>query len=428
MLGRFIEYTQQQHLFSPGEEVLLAVSGGRDSVCMAYLFRRAGLPFSIAHCNFHLRPGDCDRDEAFVRRLAKTFHVTFHSIDFDTRLYAKSNNMSVEEAARELRYHWFAALCEGQGYSCVAVAHHRDDSNETLFLNLFRGTGIAGLHGIRPQTILYGMKVIRPLLCFSRDDINCYVDEQGIDYVEDVTNKSLSARRNRIRNELIPRLRKFYPSIDETLESNIRHFSEVEQVYSNYIALMREQLIHTLPRRVPTLPVPVKGIHLDDIPQPQATILFEILRPYGVSETIVRNLLSGNVETGGVFITKTHDLYYNRGWLVLGERVEPVVPVLDVVEERFSNGKPGVFVDADKVVKPFSLCLWKPGDRIVPFGFNHSRKVKDVLKDLKLSSYDKKYVWLLVDAKGNIVWIVGLVQDNRFRVTNRTVRVLHITY
>ncbi len=426
MLQRFKDFIQQQHLFPSGQEVLLAVSGGRDSVCMAYLFRQAAIPFAIAHCNFHLRPGDCDRDQLFVRRLADVLHVPFHSIDFDTRRYARDSGMSEEEAARELRYRWFAALCKGQDYSCVAVAHHRDDSVETLFLNLFRGTGIAGLHGIRPQTTLYDTKVVRPMLCFSRDEINRYIDEQGIDYVEDKTNKSNIARRNRIRNELMPRLRKFYPSIDETMEANIRHFADAEQVYDNYISLMRERLIQTLPRRVPTIPVPVQGIKLDDIPQPRTTILFELLRPYGANEDNVRRLLSGEIGTGARLHTPTHDLIFNRGWLVIDERVKPVEPVISEVEGRFSNGKPGIFVDADTLVPPLTLRLWKPGDSLHPQGFDHFRKVSDVLKDLKLSVLDKKYVWVLVDAKDRIVWIVGLVQDERFRVTSRTVRVHHI--
>lgn len=426
LLQRFVNYIQEQHLVPSGEKVLLAVSGGRDSVTMAYLFFQARIPFVVAHCNFHLRPGDCDRDELFVRRLAKTFHAPYVSVDFETIAYAKSNGLSIEEAARELRYRWFASLCQGQDYACLAVAHHRDDSIETFFLNLFRGTGIAGLHGIRPQTTLYGMRVIRPMLCFSRSDIDRYVEEQGIAYVEDVTNKSSVPRRNRIRNELLPRLRKYYPSIDKTMDANIRHLAEAEQIYDNYIALMREQLIKIMPRRVPTIPVPVQGIKLDDIPHPRTTILFELLRPYGVNEKTVQCILSGNVGTGASFSTPSHHIFSDRGWLVIGKRVAPVEPIVCMEESHLSNGKPGIFVDADLVTPPFTLRLWQPGDKIAPLGFPHSRKVSDQLKDMKLSMLDKEHVWVLADASGSIVWIVGLVLSHRFRVTSRTTRTLHI--
>lgn len=426
MIERFRQFAAEQHLFPDEGKVLLAVSGGRDSVCMAHLMHCSGRPFAIAHCNFHLRPGDCDRDELFVRRLAKSYQVPYFSVDFDTEDFAKYNGMGIEEAARVLRYRWFAAVCQEQGYSCVAVAHHRDDSAETLFLNLFRGTGIAGMHGIRPQTVLYDVRVVRPMLCFSRNDIDNYVGRQGLEYVEDATNSELKARRNRIRNELMPRLRVFYPSIDKTLASDIRHFNDAEQIYDNYISLMRGQLVKPLPRRVPTMPAQTVGICIDDIPQPRATILFELLRPYGVGEKTVNRILSGNLRTGACFHTPTHDVVFDRGTLVLGELAEPVEPVLSFAEERFSNGKPGIFVDADCIKMPCTLRLWKAGDRIYPFGFNHSRKVSDVLKDLKLSLYDKRYVWVLVDAEDRIVWIVGLVGDQRFHASSRTTRVLHI--
>lgn len=428
MLQRFKNYIQQQHLLPHGQQVLLAVSGGRDSVCMAHLFHRARIPFAIAHCNFHLRPLDCDRDEAFVRQLADSYGVPCHVASFDTRSVAAATGESIEEAARRLRYEYFSQLLtlNSKLLTVLATAHHRDDSVETLFLNLFRGTGIAGLHGIRPQTVIYGMNVIRPMLCFSRDDINDYVEKQRLAFVEDVTNQTLDARRNRIRNELLPHLREFYPSIDETIASNIRHFAEAEQVYDNYISLMRERLIQTLPRRVPTMPVAVKGIKLDEIPHPQTTILFELLRPYGANEDNVRRLLSSQIATGSNIMTPTHDLLFNRGWIVICDRVEAVEPVLSEVEGHFSNGKPGISVDADSLAYPLSLRPWKEGDQMCPLGFGHSRKVKQVLKDMKLSRYDKRYVWLLVDALDRIVWVVGLVQDNRFRVTNRTVRVHHI--
>lgn len=426
LLQKFREYAQQQHLFPPGQKVLLAVSGGRDSVAMLHLCHRAGIPFAVAHCNFNLRPGDCQRDLNFVEQLAQSLQVPFYITDFDTERYARQHSLGIEEAARLLRYDWFAHICRSQGLACVAVAHHRDDSVETLFLNLFRGTGIAGLHGILPHANIAGVDVVRPMLPFTRDDINRYVDQHRLEYVEDVTNGSLDANRNWIRNDLLPRVRERYPSIGHTVADSIDRFAEVEQVYNNYIALARNALVRPLPRRVPTLPQPTQGIRLEAVPEPRATLLFELLRPYGANAAIVDEILGGHLRTGACFSTPSHDLVLDRGTLVLGPRVAPVEPRLSYAEEHLSNGKPGIFVDADTLVQPLSLRLWQPGDVIVPLGFDHRRKVSDVLKDLKLSSYDKRYVWMLLDAEGRIVWIVGLLQSQLFRVTHRTTRVLHI--
>ena len=247
MLTRFKDYITQQHLFSPGEEVLLAVSGGRDSVCMAHLFHQASIPFAIAHCNFHLRPGDCDRDEAFVRQRAPHYGVPGHVTHFDTRAVAAATGESIEEAARRLRYEYFASLLPLTPSKIVATAHHRDDSIETFFLNLFRGTGIAGLHGIRPVSELriknFELKVVRPLLPFSRAEIDAYIEENHLEYVEDSTNSELDARRNQIRHRLMPLLRELYPSVDTTMAANIERLYDTELIYKEFIEKLRSQLI-----------------------------------------------------------------------------------------------------------------------------------------------------------------------------------------
>ena len=264
MLQRFIDYATQQHLFPQGQKVLLAVSGGRDSVVMTDLFHRAGIPFEIAHCNFNLRPGDCDRDEAFVRRMAERYGVACHVASFDTRAEAAATGESIEEAARRLRYEYFAQLSP-----LVATAHHRDDSIETFFLNLFRGTGIAGLHGIRPNSqfsILNSQfSIVRPMLCFSRADIDAYVAEHGLEYVEDYTNAELDARRNRIRHQLMPLLRELYPSVDDTMQANIERLHDTELIYRTYIDELRQRLIQPCPSRVPYLDLQMQAIDLQQL-------------------------------------------------------------------------------------------------------------------------------------------------------------------
>ncbi len=401
MLQRFKDYILQQHLFSPGEEVLLAVSGGRDSVCMAHLFHQAGFPFSIAHCNFHLRGDDSDHDEAFVRRLAADYGVPCHVAQFDTRAVAAATGESIEEAARRLRYEYFASLLTSLSPTSlspkiVATAHHRDDSIETFFLNLFRGTGIAGLHGIRPISEVR-MKneeliIIRPLLPFSRADIDAFIEENHLEYVEDATNAELDARRNQIRHRLMPLLRELYPSVDATMAANIERLHDTELLYKEYIETLRSQLVKPYPSRLPleilSLDLPqLLSFHSLSLPfTPFHSLLFELLRPYGFNASTVRDILSvlerqypaGNNPSGQLFYSPTHVAELHRGQLLIAPDVEPA---------------PGRHP--------------QPGDRIrLKRG---SRLLSDYLKDLGLSRIERRHVLLRVNADG----FVELIADGQ---------------
>ena len=353
MLQQFIDYIHQQHLLPSGRQVLLAVSGGRDSACMAHLFHRAHIPFAIAHCNFHLRPGDCDRDQQFVASLAEGYGTPFHTVDFDTRAHAAAHGQSIEEAARELRYAWFSDLCREHGYPVVATAHHRDDSIETFFLNLFRGTGISGLHGIRPKV----NGVIRPMLCFSRAEIDAYVEKNRLEYVEDHTNEELDARRNQIRLRLMPLMRELYPSIDSTMEANIERLHDTEILYKEYIGELRSRYVKPYPSALSALPFPI--LTIDPY---HATALFEILRPYGFNASTVEDILAAK-EGGKLFYSSTHVAELHRGQLLVAPNVEPA---------------PGRHP--------------QPGDRIkLKKG---SRLLSDYLKDIGLSRIERRHLLL----------------------------------
>ena len=390
MLERFQQFVDEQHLFPSGQMVLLAVSGGRDSVAMFDLCRRAGIPFAVAHCNFHLRPGDCDRDQQFVADLAASHDVPFHTADFDTHAVAAATGQSIEEAARSLRYAFFADLCRRHAYPCVATAHHADDSVETFFLNLFRGTGIDGLHGIRPLSELKmqneELRIIRPLLCFSRADIDAYVDARGLAYVEDSTNAELDARRNRIRHRLMPLLRELYPSVDATMQANIARLSDVGEVYRAYVDDLRARVIHKYDSRLPSLPVAVQAIALSDIQalNPRRTLLFELLRPYGFNAATVDDILAAR-GTGRLFYSATHVAELHRGQLLIAPQSQ--LPA--------SHHQP-------------STRPWRPGDRFRPKGMRGSRLVSDFLKDLHLSRIERQYVMVSVDADGVIRSVIGL--------------------
>lgn len=427
MLQRFIDYINKQHLFPSTGEVLLAVSGGRDSVALMHLMQSAGFRFSVAHCNFHLRPGDCDRDEAFVRSLAKEYDVTYYSAEFNTHDYARQTGASVEEAARTLRYNFFHQLCRQYGFACVATAHHRDDSVETFFLNLFRGTGIAGLHGIRPKS----GEVVHPMLCFSREEINRYVTFHQLQYVEDSTNAELEARRNRIRLQLMPLLRQLYPSVDAIMEANIERFSEAEEVYSHYVESIREKLVQedmTISHAVRISLADVEGL------SPRRTLLFELLRPYSFNVSVVDSLAApSGIPTGRQFLSPTHRMVVDRGSLLISPLTQPVPPDISFERIPFSE-LPSLQVTSDVALldaallhEPLSLRRWQPADRFYPFGMKHSRLISDFLKDLKVSAVEKDNVYVLVDNDGRIVWVVGYRSDNRFRVTDQTKTVLRVT-
>lgn len=424
MIERLKHFVEEQHLFLPGQEVLLAVSGGRDSVCLAHLMRSAGYGFSIAHCNFHLRPDDCDCDQSFTRQLAERLQVPFYSVDFDTQTFAKNHGLSDEMAARVLRYRWFAGLCRLHSLSCVATGHHQDDSIETFFLNLFRGTGIAGLQGMRPRSFLSfdneELTVVHPMLCFSRADIDRYVDEHGLSYVEDYTNALPEVRRNRLRLQVVPLLRDLYPSFDATMAKNMRRMAEVEAVYDIGIESLRNRFVKTLPPLLPTTPCPMVTVAFGELPEPRVTLLFEFLRVYGFHERQVRQMLSTNPACGALFYSSSHVATVTGDCLVVAPQCEPIEPVVDEVEGSRLLEQGEVLVDSDCLMRPLRVRRWEEGDRFCPLGMTRHRKVSDFLKDRKINRIERGHVWLLTDAAERIVWVIGLSIDNRFRITDNT--------
>lgn len=441
MLQRFTAFAAQQHLFPSGKTVLLAVSGGRDSVVMAHLFHRAAIPFEIAHCNFHLRLCDCDRDEAFVRQLAAGYGVPCHVASFDTHAVAAATGESIEQAARRLRYEFFATLITQNSklLTLLATAHHRDDSIETFFLNLFRGTGIAGLHGIRPKSQLSiancQLSIVRPLLPFSRADIDDYVARHGLEYVEDYTNAELDARRNRIRHQLMPLLRELYPSVDDTMQANIERLHDTELIYRAYIDELRQRLIQPCPSRIPYLDLHMQAIDLAELTAtdlPLATLLYELLQPYGFSAPVVADISAAlhAPRTGSCFRSSSHEAVIDRDRLVVAPLAPVVAPTLSVtaVPQPSAVGNTQVeYIDAASVSLPLTVRPWQAADRFHPFGMRGSRLVSDFLKDQKLNVIEKRHVHVAVDADGRIVWVVGLRLDDRFRLSETTTKVISLS-
>ena len=408
------------------QSVLAAVSGGRDSVVLAELLHRGGYRFEIAHCNFHLRGDESDRDEQFVRTLANRYGVPIHVAQFDTNAYASEKKISTEMAARELRYEWFEKVRQERNLDLIAVAHHRDDAIETFFINLLRGAGLAGLCGMKAENGY----VVRPLLHVSREEIDKFVADENLDYVDDHTNATDLYLRNRIRHQLMPLLRELNPSFDATMEQNLHNLSDANEVFIKTIETLRNE---TITKRIDGIDeIPVSNI---ENLKPQGTLLFELLRPYGFnSDTVNEILASLHSESGRQFLSPTHKLVKDRETLQITplckNNTQPVIEISEPVKREeiptLKTAKDTILCDAERLRHPLSLRKWKEGDRFHPFGMKGSRLVSDYFSDMKLSIIEKQQQWLLCDADGEIVWIVGMRADGRFAVTEKTAEVTMI--
>lgn len=411
------------------------MSGGIDSVVLAHLLLSVGYRFEVAHCNFHLRPGECDRDEDFVRRLTAQWGLQLHVAEFDTMAYASTHHLSVEDAARRLRYSFFARCVADYDNTRVLTAHHRDDAAETFFINLLRGSGINGLLGIHPLSWLRftdpPICVAHPMLPFSRADIVAYAQAQTLDHVEDSSNRSPDYLRNRIRHELMPLLRSLSPAADDSLNQSIRNLTETAAVYNGEIERVRSSVLHRDGRCC--------FIMLDDLKalQPLATWLFELLHPFGFNRSQISDIgKSLSRQSGACFYSPTHRLFHERDRLLLtpigADTTQSVklhcdVFAIDTYLERFHSLKTTTDValfDADRVKLPTHLRFWRQGDRFHPFGMRGSRLLSDFFSDSKMTRMERERQWLLCDADDVILWVVGRRTSSCCAVTSNTQRVL----
>lgn len=414
------QFIEEKHLLGFGDKVLVALSGGADSVALLRVLLRLGYACEAAHCNFHLRGEESVRDERFVRALSERLGVPLHMIHFDTNAYAVSHNVSVEMAARELRYDWFAKLRQECGAKVVAVAHHRDDSVETFLLNLVRGTGINGLQGIRPVN----GDVVRPLLCVSRAEILDYLSSLGQDYVTDSTNLQDEFVRNKLRLNVIPMLETINPSVSDTIAETARRLSDVAQVY--------QEAIRAAKQRVMPDGETIDIAALCKEPGAQ-NLLFELLYPLGFNAAQVNDVFRAlHGESGRMFYSSEWVLLIDRNRLIsrpLGE-VEPQ-PELCLkrmeVNPPFSvpHNNKEAYVDAEKVQGELTLRKWKSGDKFIPFGMKGFKSVRNYLRDKKFSRFEKERQWVVCDGE-RIVWLVNERLDNRFRVTSETRFVINL--
>ncbi len=423
VIRRFIE---QEQLLDWKKKVLVALSGGADSVALLRILLHLGYDIEAAHCNFHLRGEESDRDEAFVKSLCQKLSVPLQKNDFDTQTYALRNKLSIEMAARELRYEWFGHIVSQVGAQAVAVAHHRDDSVETMLLNLIRGTGIAGLHGISPRNGL----IVRPLLCVGRHEVLDYLEGIDQEYVTDSSNRDEQFLRNKIRHSLLPLMEEMNPNIRKGLMQTAINLSEVETVYRTAVEQSRTRVF--IPEILGNTGLCEGCVRIEALlkePSPKA-LLHEILSPYGFTvsqeEDLYRSLCG---ESGKKFTSGGWTLLKDREKLLLYKKSEKEeIPCFDIEERQCTSDivwprDPSVAcIDADKVEQPLLLRRLQKGDWFIPLGMRGRKLISDFLTDRKKSVRDKESQLVLVDGD-KIVWVVGERLDQRYRITELTKRI-----
>ncbi|MFZ1329537.1 MAG: tRNA lysidine(34) synthetase TilS [Chitinophagaceae bacterium] len=441
LLQQFIEHIKKQHLFSPKDKLLLAVSGGVDSVVLCELCKQAGYDFIIAHCNFKLRGGESERDELFVRELGKKYGVEVLVEQFDTTEYAAENKLSTQEAARELRYKWFAQLAGSQESgvntsSLLLTAHHADDNNETLLMNFFRGTGLHGLTGI-PATNNY---IRRPLLKFFKHELVAFAQVNNIGFAEDSSNQSSKYTRNFFRNDILPAISKVYPQVNENLQDNISRFAAIEKLYQISVAAIKQKLCKFKGHEIH---IPYRELMGYD----SKALIYEIISGYGFNEKQVEQVIKLAESDSGKYIQSPGENYRiikHRNWFIISPVITAAAENI-VIEESdrqvvFSLGelriRPGsnltpptsketVLLDAKEIQFPLLLRKRKAGDYFYPLGMKKKKKLNRFLIDEKLSTTEKENVWVLESAQ-RIIWVVGYRIDERFKITPTTKRALQL--
>ena len=438
MLKQFEINIHKNNLFNKTDKLLIAFSGGVDSVVLCDLLTKAGYHFDLAHCNFQLRGTEANDDTSFCETYAKLIHAKCHTIYFNTKNYAVENKLSIQMAARELRYKWFKELISEHGYTYLLTAHHANDNAETLFVNLTRGTGIKGLQGIPEKQ----NNTIRPLLFATKEMIKNYAKKHNIQFREDSSNQEVKYKRNFIRHQIIPELKKLNPILEETLNTSIHYFKQSSQIVTQFCKSKFKDICEENNER---LKINISLL----LSEPQKeTLLFEWLHPKGFKANQIEQLiivLSDKNNVGKFFESSTHQLAVDRTYLIVKKKTNetnttefkinsisdtthlPIKLVLEEIKQTlFTNNKNELFISVTDYFFPLTLRKWKTGDKFQPFGMNGFKKLSDYFKDQKLSKFDKEAVWIL-ESNQQIVCIVGYRMDNRFKVTNESNQILKLT-
>lgn len=438
MLKQFEVNIHKNTLFSKADKLLVAFSGGVDSVVLADLLHKAGYDFELAHCNFQLRGNEADEDSAFCKNYADTLQVKLHVQHFDTKTYAADHKLSIQMAARELRYNWFKTLIQEYGFSYVLTAHHANDNAETLLVNLVRGTGIKGLQGIPEKQD----DVVRPLLFAKKDNIRAYGVKHNLQYREDSSNQEVKYTRNFIRLEVVPKLKTLNPALEETIHTSVQFFKQSAQIVKAFADLKFKEICKEEHEQL------FIDISLLLNEAQKETLLFEWLYDKNFKHNQIQQLnevLISGKQSGKQFSSASHQLVIDRKYIIVKALQKehtastftihsisdtahlPIkLQFEEITNASFSTHKNEIIIPYVDNLFPLTLRKWKQGDKFKPFGMDGFKKLSDFFKDQKLSLFEKEAVWIL-ENREHIIWIVGHRMDNRCRVDNEKEKLLRIS-
>lgn len=438
MVQEFITYVKDQSLFSHDDKILLTVSGGIDSVAMLHCFKEAAIvDFGVAHCNFGLRGSESDEDELFVQKLAKRAKVSFHTHSFDTEAFAVQEKISIQMAARQLRYSWFQNLIDTYGYNYIATAHHRNDSIETVFFNLIKGTGIAGLHGISPKS----GKIVRPILFADKEMIMDFVAQKQLSWREDSSNESIKYARNAIRHDVIPIFKKINPDLENTFQQTMERLREVEAVFNKKVATLKEEV---LLRRENDIYLSLDKLKNEEV---GTAVFWELIKEFGFnyaqSKEVFLRMFEG---PGKVFDSATYRLNVDREYLIIssklnteffpstinedqeyyeGSELKLTFSTTSAEQYKITSNKRLAALDFELLKFPLEIRRWRHGDVFFPLGMKKKKKISDFMIDEKIPLNLKERVFVLT-SNNKIVWIVGYRIDDRYKITENTKTVFRV--
>lgn len=437
MIYKFKKYIEIQGLIKADQQILLAVSGGIDSMVMLHLFLQTDYKFAIAHCNFNLRGKESDADEKLVKDFAIKNKLNFYSKGFDTKQYSLENKCSIQVAAREIRYNYFEEIRKELNYDLIAIAHNKNDSIETFFINLLRGSGIHGLTGIQ----IRNGRIIRPLLFAERAEIEDYSKKEQIIYREDQSNREEKYLRNKIRHSILKEFSSIDPAYLTKFQDSLNYLNDAKEIFEKQIQIAKEKVIKSTEGRL--------YINIEGLKQlnPMQTYLFEMIKDFGFNSSQVQNIISSFSKTGNYFYSESHQLLVDRENLIVIELrpmdknqaefkvYEETNELEDPLKINFSHetiegleiikDSNYAFLDYQTLQFPLKIRKWKDGDKFIPLGMNGTKKISDFLIDLKVNRNDKQNIFVL-ESVNEIVWLIGYRLDNRFKVTSNTTEVYKI--